>query len=383
MTVASREIPLVDLKRQHSAIREAVRWEFDSILSTMRLFLGPNVEAFEREFSAYLHAEFGLGVSDGTTALHLALRACGIGPGDEVITVSHTFFATAEAIVLAGATPVFVDIDPVTHTIDVEAAESAVTNRTRAVVPVHLYGRMADMTSVMDFARSHGLSVIEDACQAHGARRDGRAAGTIGDVGCFSFYYSKNLGAYGEGGGVVTSNPVLAERLKMLRDHGSLKRYHHEAIGLNGRLDELQAAVLRLKLPRLDAGNNRRRAHATRYCKRLAGLPLGTPEPAEDDHVYHLFVIQTPFRDDLKAHLEEQGIGTGIHYPIPCHLQPACRSLGYKPGSLPVTEALVGEILSLPMFPELEADEVDRVCDVVEEYFAERTNLSTSVDAAQ
>lgn len=382
MTTPGTEVPLVDLARPHARIKAMLEQEFDAILSGMRLFLGPNVQAFQDEFARYLGVSHCVGVADGTTALHLALRACDIGPGDEVITVSHTFYATAEAILLVGATPVFVDVDPVTFTMDVEAAESAVTPRTRAIIPVHLYGRMADMDGVMDLARRHGLRVIEDACQAHGARRNGHAAGTIGDIGCFSFYYSKNLGAYGEAGGVVTNDPKLAERLTVLRDHGSPRRYYHEMVGLNGRLDELQAAVLRLKLPELDAGNRSRRRHARTYSAKLASLPVVTPDLADDDHVFHLYVIRSHGRDALQKHLEKQGVHTGIHYPIPCHLQPACTAYGRGLGSLPVTERIGGEILSLPMFPELTNEEVDRVADAVEGYFATSMAVSTSVDAA-
>jgi dTDP-4-amino-4,6-dideoxygalactose transaminase len=378
-----RQVPLVDLTRPHTVIKDDLTREFDAVLSSMQLFLGPNVRAFEEEFTRYLDVGHCIGVCDGTAALHLALRACDIGPGDEVITVSHTFFATAEAILLAGATPVFVDVDPVTYTIDVAAAERAVTSRTRAILPVHLYGMMADMDAVMDLARRRRLKVIEDASQAHGARRNGKAAGTVGHVGCFSFYYSKNLGAYGEAGGIVTNNGDLAHRLQVLRDHGSPRRYYHEEVGINGRLDELQAAVLRLKLPRLDAGNRQRRLHALNYTGRLRDLPVETPAPAGEDHVFHLYVIRVDDRDRLQAYLQDKGVHTGIHYPIPCHLQPACAEFGHGPGSLPVTEALTGSILSLPMFPELRDEEIAYVAQVLEGYYAAGSTVaSTSVHAA-
>ncbi|HZT97547.1 MAG TPA: DegT/DnrJ/EryC1/StrS family aminotransferase [Chloroflexota bacterium] len=380
---ANQDIPLVDLKRQHAALAPEVDDAFRSILSTMQLFLGPNVQTFEEDFARYLGASDCVGVSDGTTALYLALRACDVGPGDEVITVSHTFFATVEAIIETGATPVFVDVDPDTHTMDVEQAERAVTPRTKAIVPVHLYGRMADMDGVMAVASRNGLKVVEDACQAHGARRNGQAAGTIGDAGCFSFYYSKNLGAYGEAGGIVSNDPTVSERVRVLRDHGSAVRYHHQEVGVNGRLDEMQAAVLRIKLPRLEEWNRQRRAYASLYNERLRDLPIGTPAPAGEDHVFHLYVIRHPRREALRRHLEAGRIHTGIHYPVPCHLQPACMRYGQGQGSLPVTESLADEILSLPMFPELTAEEVDRVCESVAEFFGGETVTGTHVEAAQ
>lgn len=367
-------IPLVDLKRQHAPLAEAVGEAFGSILDSMQLFLGPNTRAFEQEYAKYLDAKDAIGVSEGTTALYLALRACGVGPGDEVITVSHTFFATVEAITMAGAVPVFVDVDPVTCLMEVQATAAAITPRTRALLPVHLYGRIADMDGLMALARRHRLRVIEDACQAHGARRDGRAAGTFGDAGCFSFYYSKNLGAYGEAGGVVTNDPEVAARVRLLRDHGSAVRYHHNELGMNGRLDEMQAAVLRLKLPALDDGNQARRRHAARYNAGLAGTDVQTPELSGEDHVFHLYVIRTSARDELRDYLNQRGVGTGIHYPVPCHLQPACAQFGDGADSLPVTELLVGEILSLPMFPELLNDEIDYTVSAIREFFSQRSS---------
>jgi len=367
-------IPLVDLKRQHQPIQEAVGEAFESILSSMQLFLGPNTQAFEQEYAEYLDVKEAIGVSEGTTALYLALRACGVGPGDEVITVSHTFFATVEAITMTGAIPVFVDVDPATCLMDVQAAEAAITARTRALLPVHLYGSIADMDGLMALARRYNLRVIEDACQAHGARRNGRAAGTFGDVGCFSFYYSKNLGAYGEAGGVVTNDPELAARVRLLRDHGSAVRYHHDELGMNGRLDEMQAAVLRLKLPSLDAGNRARREHASRYNTGLCDVDVAVPALTGEDHVFHLYVIRTSARDELRAYLTQRGVGTGIHYPVPCHLQPACTSFGTESSRLPVTEQLVDEILSLPMFPELRDEEIDYTVNVIREFFAHRSS---------
>lgn len=363
------DIPLVDLKRQHAPLRAQIEAAFAEIMGGMQLFLGPNVRAFEEEFSRYAGTRECIGVSDGTTALHLALLACDIGPGDEVITVSNTFFATVEAIALAGARPVFVDVDPDSFLIDVQAVERAITPRTRAILPVHLYGRMADMTALTALGRRYGLRVIEDACQAHGARRDGQMAGTVGDVGCFSFYFSKNLGAYGEAGGIVTNDPDLARRIRLLRDHGSERRYHHQALGTNGRLDELQAAVLRIKLPYLDAWNEARRRHAARYSAVLQGLPITLPLMPGTDHVCHLYVIRSDERDALREQLEQLGIHAGIHYPVPCHLQPACAPFSSGIGSLPVTESMAREILSLPMFPELTDDEIVYTAEAIFTFF--------------
>ena len=370
--MTDQNIPLVDLKAQFLPLKDQVFPAWEEALTGMRLFLGPNVQAFEREFAAYCGVEHTIGVSDGTNALHLALRAAGIGPGDEVITVSHTFIATAEAILLAGAAPVFVDIDPVTLLMDVSQVESRVTPRTRALLPVHLYGQCVDMDPLLALAQKHRLVVIEDACQAHGAQYKGHMAGSLGDMAAFSFYFTKNLGAYGEGGMVVTRDAELAHRLRMLRDHGSEKRYYHELLGWNGRLDELQAAVLRIKLPHLEAWNDLRQRHAQSYQEVLAGLDLLLPyEAAGNRHVYHLYVIRTPHREALRSWLSEKGIGTGIHYPVPIHMQKSCAHLGYGPGSLPVTEAVVDQILSLPMYPELSRSQVERVGLAVREFLAE------------
>jgi len=366
-TVPAADIPLVDLRRQYESVADEIQVAFDRIFSSMRLFLGPNVLGFESDYASYLGVAEAIGVSDGTTALQLALLACGVGPGDEVITVSNTFFATVEAIALVGATPVFVDVDPETLTMDIAQVERAITPRTRALLPVHLYGRMVDMPAIMALARRHGLRVIEDACQAHGARQNGRAAGTIGDVGCFSFYYSKNLGAYGEAGGVVTNDLEMAEHLRMLRDHGSSQRYKHDVLGTNARLDEMQAAVLRIKLRHLDRWNAARIDHARYYNALLADTPLRLPSVPGPEHVFHLYVVQTEERDALQAHLERNGIHTGIHYPIPCHLQPACAP--YAGVSLPVTETSADRILSLPMYPELEDEQIERVAAVVRAFF--------------
>ncbi len=363
-------VPLVDLGAQYQPLKGEILASIAEVLQGMHLFLGPNVQAFEHEFAAYCEVERAVGVSDGTTALQLALMACGVGPGDEVITVAHTFVATPEAVALLGATPVFVDIDPLTYTMDVQQVEQHITARTRAVIPVHLYGQPVDMDPLMETAGRHRLYVVEDACQAHGARYKGRRAGSLGHLAAFSFYFSKNLGAYGEGGMITTNDGQLARRVAMLRDHGSLERYHHEAVGLNGRLDELQAAVLRLKLQRLETWNAQRRAHAAHYAQLLAGVPGITPPHVAGyaEPVFHLYVVRAPQRDRLVAHLREQGIGVGIHYPVPCHLQPAFGALGYRAGDLPVTEQAAREVISLPMYPELTAEQRAYVVEAIHRF---------------
>lgn len=357
-----QEIRLVDLQRQYQTIRSEVLQALDDSLGTMELFLGPNVRAFEREFADYCGAAEAVGVGSGTDALYLGLRACGIGAGDEVITVANTFIATVEAICLAGARPVFVDVDPATGTMDPNRVREAITPSTRALLPVHLYGQAADMHPLCALARQYDLKLIEDASQAQGARYDGRRVGTFGDIGAFSLYFSKNLGAYGEAGIVTTNDPALAEQVRMLRDHGSRTRYYHEALGVNSRLDELQAAVLRIKLRRLDAWNARRREHAAAYTARLQGLVACPVERAGSEHVYYTYVIQVNNRESLRTALAALGIQTGIHYPLPLHFQQACSAFACPPGSLPVTEHLAGRILSIPMFPELTKEELERVC---------------------
>lgn len=360
-------IQLVDLQRQYLTIRDEVLPAIDAALISMQLNLGPNVQAFEREFASYVGATEGIGVGSGTDALYLALRACEVGPGDEVITVANTFIATIEAIVMAGARPVFVDVDPLTQTMDVEQTAAAITPRTRALMPVHLFGQAADMAPLQALAAEHKLWLIEDAAQAQGAAYEKKMVGNIGDLAAFSLYFSKNLGAYGEAGIVTTSNPELAERLRMLRNHGSRVRYYHDLIGMNSRLDEVQAAVLRIKLRRLEEWNTARRRHAAAYTERLRELVETPYERPGSYHIYYTYVIQVPAdeRDALKDALAAAGIATGIHYPLPLHLQPACADFAPPAGALPISERLAGRILSLPMFPELREDEIDRVCDVI------------------
>jgi dTDP-4-amino-4,6-dideoxygalactose transaminase len=359
------QVPLVDLAAQFRSLRDELMEAIEEVLASSEFFLGPNTSAFEAEFAAYCGTSFAIGVANGTDALHLALRAAGIGAGDEVITVSHTFIATIEAIYQVGARAVLVDIDPSTYTIDARQIESKITDRTRAIIPVHLYGRLADMDPILQIARQRGLIVIEDASQAHGARDGhGRKAGSIGDLGTFSFYYAKNLGAYGEAGGITTSNPEFDHRIRLLRTHGEAVRYQHVELGYNSRPDEIQSAVLRVKLRHLDAWNDCRRQHAAHYDRLLQSEPLARPELLDDGrHVYHQYVVRVSTRDAARAALAHDGIATGVHYPIPVHLQPACSFLGYREGDLPQTERAAREVLSLPMYPELSEAQIEHVVE--------------------
>lgn len=367
-------IPLVDLRKQYAPLKDEILSGLERALDGMHLFLGENVQALEREFAQFCGARHGIGVSDGTAALHIILRAMGIGPGDEVITVSHTFIATVEATLLAGARPVFVDIDPATYLMDIAQVEAKITARTKAIMPVHLYGQTVDMAPLLDIASRHGLRVIEDACQAHGAEYKGRRAGSLGDAAAFSFYFSKNLGAYGEGGFISTNDDELARRARMIRDHGSERRYCHDLIGFNARLDEIQAVVLRAKLPHLEEWNEQRRSHASHYKQLLQGTPIVIPVECPDNrHVYHLYVIRVPQRDELQAWLKSRGVFTGIHYPVPVHLQQAMGFLGYKAGDLPATEHVVNEILSLPMYAELTDEQVASVVNAIDAFYDLKT----------
>lgn len=364
-------IPLVDLRKQYAPFKDEILSGIGKVFEGMQLFLGENVQALEKEFAQFCNAQYGIGVSDGTAALHIILRAMDIGPGDEVITVSHTFIATAEAILLTGAHPVFVDIDPQTYLMDVGQVEAKISPRTKAILPVHLYGQTVDMDPLLQLADRHRLRVIEDACQAHGAEYHGRKAGSLGDAAAFSFYYSKNLGAYGEGGFITTNDPELYRKMRMLRDHGSERRYYHDLVGMNSRLDEIQAVVLRAKLPHLDAWNESRRKHAALYNRLLEDTPAVTPVECPDNrHVYHLYVIRAPRRDELQAFLKERGIYAGIHYPVPIHQQQAMNNLNRNSGDFYVTERVVTEILSLPMFAELADEQIHSVADAVKEFYA-------------
>ena len=362
-------IPLVDLKTQYQCIKEEVLAEIGQALEGMQLFLGKNVEAVESGFAAYCGTEFAIGVGSGTDALHVAIRACGIGPGDEVITVSNTFIATVEAIILAGARPVFVDIDPVTQNIDTTQVEKAINSRTKAIIPVHLFGHPADMRPILDLARNYKLKIIEDACQAHGAEYEGQRTGSLGDVGCFSFYFTKNLGAYGEGGVITTSNPDIAQRCRLIRDHGQDTKYYHSMMGLNCRLDEIQAAVLKVKLPHLDNWIDKRRSLAEFYNSNLPPSIMKPEEMSWAKHVYYVYVIRTPDRDRLRDWLDTKSISTGIHYPIPVHRQQAWRAYGGDNISLPITEKITGEILSLPMYPELKEEEIGNISEYIRKFY--------------
>lgn len=347
-------IPFVDLKAQYASIRTEVNAAIQGVLDSCQFTLGSEVVEFEREFAAYCQGEYGVGVNSGTSALHLALLAAGIGPGDEVITVPFTFVASVAAIHYSGARTVFVDIDPKSFTMDPARIEAAITDRTRAIMPVHLYGQTADMDPILEIARRRGLAVIEDAAQAHGAEYKGRRAGSLGQMGCFSFYPGKNLGAYGEGGMVVTSDPQYARTLRMLRDWGAEKKYHHVLKGYNYRLEGIQGAVLRVKLRHLETWTEARRAAAARYELLLSGS--GVPMPAQMPyarHVYHVYAIRTKDRQRWQESLQGEGIQTGIHYPIPVHLLPAYEDLGYMRGDFPHSEQAADEVLSLPMYPEL------------------------------
>ena len=361
-------IPFLDLKAQYRSIKSEIEAAVASVLESGQFVLGPEVAAFEREFAQYSGAAHGIAVNTGTSALHLALLAAGVGPGDEVITVPFTFVATVAAIGYTGARPVFVDIDPVTFTMDPARLEAAITPRTKAIIPVHLYGQMADMDPIMEVATRHGLTVIEDACQAHGAYYKGRRAGSIGDLACFSFYPGKNLGACGEGGIVLTSNPQHNRTVRLLRDWGAEHKYHHVLKGFNYRMEGLQGAILRVKLRHLDAWTDGRRRCAAQYAELLADSPVQAPrEAAHNQHVYHVYAVRTADREQLKAALDAGGVQWNIHYPVPVHLQPAWADLGYRAGDFPLSEAAANEVLSLPMYPELEADAVARVAAVVRE----------------
>ena len=361
-------IPFLDLKAQYDSIQDEILAAVSAALASTQFVLGKDVAAFEEEFAAYSGGKFGIGVNSGTSALHLALLAAGVKPGDEVITVSCTFVATVAAIDYAGARPVFVDVDPLTHNMDPAQVEAAITERTRVIMPVHLHGQPADLDPILDIARRHRLLVIEDAAQAHAAEYQGRRVGSIGDLGCFSFYPGKNLGAYGEGGMVVTNNEEFAHTIRMLRDWGQERKYHHVLKGFNYRMEGIQGAILRVKLRHLDAWTEARRRHAARYNALLAGVAVQKPvEMPYAKHVYHVYAIRTPRRDVLQESLQVRDIQTGIHYPIPVHLQKAYANFGYGPGDLPVTEQASNELLSLPMFAELADQQIEAVCAAVRE----------------
>jgi dTDP-4-amino-4,6-dideoxygalactose transaminase len=361
-------IPFLDLQAQYRSIRAELDGAVLRVLESSQFILGDEVAAFESEFAAYCGVRHAVGVNSGTSALHLALLAAGIGTGDEVITTPMTFVATVAAILYAGATPVFVDIDPLTGTMDPDRIEEAITTRTKAILPVHLHGCMVDLDPILSLADAHRLAVIEDAAQAHGAEHKGRRAGSIGDIGCFSFYPGKNLGACGEAGAVVTNDSRLAETIRMLRDWGQASKYRHLVKGYNYRMEGVQGAVLRVKLSHIEAWTQARRQHAERYDALLSGCGIGTPAsmPASR-HVYHVYAVRLRNRDATQQLLRRVGVATGIHYPIPVHLQPAYADLGHRPGDFPHAERFAAETLSLPMFPELTGEQIQRVCTALVE----------------
>jgi dTDP-4-amino-4,6-dideoxygalactose transaminase len=359
-------IPFVDLKAQYQSLKPEIAAAVDQVLENAQFVLGDQVAAFEQDFARYVEAAEGVAVNTGTSALHVALLASGIGPGDEVITVPFTFVATVAAIGYTGARAVFVDIDPVSFTMDATQLEDAITSRTKAILPVHLYGHPADMDPILEIAERHGLIVIEDACQAHGAEYKGRRVGSIGSIGCFSFYPGKNLGACGEGGMAVTNNPERARTMRMLRDWGQERKYHHVLKGFNYRMEGLQGSILRVKLRHLEAWTEARRAHARGYAAQLAGADVVTPsEQSWARHVYHVYAIRTRSRDALQRTLHANGVQTGIHYPVPVHLQPAYADLGYRAGEFPQSERAAAEVLSLPMYPELSRTQREMVSAVM------------------
>ena len=364
------EIPILDLKKQYESIRPEMDSAIAKVLKKGSFILGEEVSAFEQEFAAYCGVSYAIGVASGTDALQLALLAGGIGTGDEVITTSHTATATVAAIEMTGAHPVLVDIDPAHYTLDPLKFVQAISTRTRAVIPVHLYGCPAEMESIMEFARRNNLLVVEDCAQAHGASVHGKKVGGWGDMAAFSFYPTKNLGAYGDGGAVVTNDSALAEKVRCLRQYGWKERYISSIKGMNSRLDELQAGILRVKLRHLDEWNDRRRERARCYRDFLLDTELVLPEtPPNSEHVFHQFVVRHSGRDELRVYLKKRGIHTLVHYPVPVHLQPAYQIPNYLEGSLPDTELAAREVLSLPMYPELSEPELGRVCQTIHDFF--------------
>ena len=365
------KVSFLDLKLQYQTIKGEVDRAISEVLESSAFSGGPFVERFERAFAAAHGAKYCVGVNNGTSALHIALWALGVKPGDEVIVPANTFIATAEAVSLCGAKPIFVDCDPETYNLDPAKAENAITPRTKAIIPVHMFGQSADMDDILKLAARHNLQVLEDCAQAHLSVYKDRRVGTFGVAGCFSFYPGKNLGAYGEAGAVLTNNEDLYWKMMALRDHGALKKYHHDLVGHNYRMEGIQGAVLEVKLRHLEEWTRRRRACASRYHEALCGIP-GLTIPAEMPqrmHVYHLYVIRVKDRDQLAAYLKEHGVQTGIHYPIPCHRQKAYASLGYAEGTLPTAESYASEILSLPMHEGLTDQEVDYVAKRVREFY--------------
>ena len=364
------KINYIDLQTQYQTLKDDIRTAIDGVLDSGAYVLGPAVADFERDFADFCETTHAVGVNSGTSALVLALRAIGVGPADEVITAANTFIATVAAIAQTGARPVLVDVDPVSRNIDPALIEAAITKQTKAIIPVHLYGRMAEMDEIQDIANRHQLTIIEDAAQAHGARYRGRRAGSLGRLAAFSFYPAKNLGAFGEAGAVTSNDDDLIRIVRMLRDHGSPKKYEHELIGYNARMDGLQGAVLGVKLKHLEKWNAERNRVADKYDELLADLPIKLPPRSTDhDQVYHVYVIETEQRNELQTYLMDHGVPTIIHYPIPIHLQPAFQYLGYTAGDLPIAERLSRTILSLPIYPELADEHVAYVAEQIRAFF--------------
>jgi dTDP-4-amino-4,6-dideoxygalactose transaminase len=382
--VLHKPVPLLDLQAQHKQIRDEVLAEMARVVDSQKFILGEDVQRLESEIATYCTAKYAVGCASGSDALVLALMALGIGPGDEVLTSPYTFFATAGAISRAGATPVFVDVEESTFNMDAARAAGLLAShrRIRAIIPVHLFGGCADMDSISAAAAQRGIPVIEDAAQSIGSEYKGRRAGSIGHIGCFSFFPSKNLGCYGDGGMLTTNDGGIAERLRALRVHGGARKYYHQWIGINSRLDTLQAAVLRIKLRYLDGWSEGRRRNADHYRAHLARLaapvtPL-SPAPYQTRHIYNQFVIRAPQRDALQEYLKQQGIGSEVYYPLPLHLQPCYSDLGYRQGDFPVSEKLAGESLALPVYSELAADDIDHICETIGSFYGERCGSARS-----
>jgi len=373
------KVPYLDLKAQYAGIKSEINDALARVLDSCQFVLGPEVAAFEQEFAAYCGTSECIAVNSGTSALHLALLAAGVGQGDEVVTVPFTFVASVSSILYAGGRPVLVDIDPRSFTMDPAAVEAAITPRTKAIMPVHLYGQAADMDPIMEIARSRGLVVIEDAAQAHGAKYKGRPVGSIGDIACFSFYPGKNLGAYGEGGAVTTNNAHYAHTVRMLRDWGQDRKYHHQLRGFNYRMEGFQGAILRVKLRHLEDWTRARRSVAARYNELLADSGADLPrEMPWGKHVYHVYTLRTDDRDGLQSALNAAGIQTGIHYPVPVHLQPAYADLGFAQGSFPQAEQVAKQVLSVPIYPELSFEAVAEVARVVRNYIGNHAQVTVS-----
>jgi dTDP-4-amino-4,6-dideoxygalactose transaminase len=366
-------IPMLDLSEQYQGLKDEILAALDEVMSSSRFILGDNVKKLEADIAEFSNVKHGVGVGNGSDAIHIALQAAGVQAGDEVITTAFTFFATGGSIVRAGATPVFVDIDPVTFNIDPAKVKEAITDKTKAIIPVHLYGQMADMEELRKIADEHNLIIVEDGAQAIGAKQNGKTVGELGDAATYSFFPTKNLGAYGDAGMVVTNNDDIAEKSRVIRVHGSKPKYYHHVLGVNSRLDELQAAVLNVKFPHLNEWSEQRREHAEYYTHLLneqVGEHVTTPVEKEGNyHVFHQYTIRVEKRDELQAFLKENGVQTMIYYPLPLHVQPVFKDLGYKEGDLPIAEKAAKEALSLPMFPELKKEQQDYIVEKIKEFF--------------